>query len=98
DAPAIRGDPGGGPEPAVGVGGELSLPAAQISADPGGVGRPALDDLNEHGRLSLSAMPLSSSPSLPVGSFYILLIRRYRVMFGTTLPAMISASHTVSRM
>src|SRR5512132_575848 len=68
DAPAVLGDPRGGTEPAVGVGGELSLPAAQISADPGWVGRPALNDLNEHGLLSLSAMLLSSSPSLPVGS------------------------------
>ena len=64
DAPAVFGDPRGGPEPAVGVGGELSLPAAKISADPGWVGRPALDDLNEHGLLSLSAMSLSSIPFL----------------------------------
>jgi hypothetical protein len=68
DAPAVVGDPGRGTEPAVGVGGELSLPAAQIPADPGWVGRPALDDLNEHGLLSFSAMSLSSNPFLPVGS------------------------------
>src|SRR5215203_4122996 len=64
DAPAVFGDPSGGPEPAVGVGGELSLPAAQISADPGWVGRPHLDDLNEHGIVSFSAMSLASIPSL----------------------------------
>src|SRR5215218_8223317 len=64
DAPAVLGDPRGGPKPAVGVGGEQPLPAAQISADPGWVGRPALDDLNEHQLLSFPAMPLSSIPSL----------------------------------
>src|SRR5829696_12839 len=63
DAPAVFGDPGRGTEPAVGVGGELSLPAAQIPSDPGRVGRPALDDLNEHGLLSFPAMSLSSIPS-----------------------------------
>src|SRR5512132_458044 len=63
DAPAVLGDPRGGTEPTVGVGGELSLPAAQIPADPGWVGRPALNDLNEHELLSLSAMSLSSIPS-----------------------------------
>src|SRR6187431_2568440 len=60
DAPAVFGDPGRGAEPAVGVGGELSLPAAQIPADPGWVGLPALDDLNEHELVSFPAMSLSS--------------------------------------
>src|SRR5215203_7252319 len=55
DAPAVFGDPRGGTEPAVGVGGELPLPAAQIPADPRWVGRSTLDDLNEHGPLSFSA-------------------------------------------
>jgi hypothetical protein len=40
DAPAVLGNPGRGAQPAVGVGGEQPLPAAQISADPGRVGRP----------------------------------------------------------
>src|SRR4029453_2663061 len=74
DAPAVVGDPGGGAEPAVGVGGELSLPAAQVPADPGWVGRPALNDLNEHELLSFSAMPLSS-----IGS-------RLDLRVGPTLP------------
>src|SRR4029450_12911865 len=64
DAPAVLGDPRGGAEPAVGVGGELSLPAAQISADPGRGGRSALDDLNEHGLCVLARMWLSSILSL----------------------------------
>src|SRR5215213_3756541 len=48
-APAVFGDPGCRPEPAVGAGGELSLPASQVPADPGWVGRPTLGDLDEHG-------------------------------------------------
>jgi hypothetical protein len=47
-APAVIGDPRRGTEPAVGIGGELTLPATQIPADPGWVGRPTLDDPNEH--------------------------------------------------
>jgi hypothetical protein len=41
-------------------------------------------------------MPLSSSPSLPVGSSYILLIRRYRVTSGSTLPAKMAPSPTAA--
>src|SRR5919108_3622987 len=48
DAPAVLGDPRRGAQPAVGAGGKLSLPAAQIPADSGWVGRPALDDPNKH--------------------------------------------------
>src|SRR5215216_4903272 len=59
DAPAVFGDPGSGPEPAVGVGGELPVPAAEISADSGWVGRPALGDLNEHELPSLLGDALS---------------------------------------
>jgi hypothetical protein len=48
-APAVLGDSGRGAEPAVGVGGELSLPTVQLPADPRRVERPTLDDLDEHG-------------------------------------------------
>jgi hypothetical protein len=41
-------------------------------------------------------MSLSSSPSLPVGSSYILLIRRYRVTSGSTLPAKMAPSPTAA--
>jgi hypothetical protein len=68
DAPAVVGDPGRGTEPAVGVGGELSLPAAQVPADPGWVGRSALDDLNEHGLSVLLSDVAVVKPILPVGS------------------------------
>src|SRR5215211_3788586 len=105
DAPAVFGDPRGGPEPAVGVGGELSLPAAQIPADPRWVGRSTLDDLNEHGPLSFSASvpspgavgrPQHGDPKLGDRRRhpYILLIRRYRVTSGTTLLAMMAPSPT----
>jgi hypothetical protein len=48
-APAVLGDAGRGAEPAVGIGGELSLPAVQLPVDPSRVERPALHDLDEHG-------------------------------------------------
>jgi hypothetical protein len=38
------------------------------------------------------SLSLSSSPSLPLGSAYILLIRRYRVTSGSTLPAKMAPS------
>ena len=55
-APAVLGDAGRGTEPPVGVGGELSLPAVQLPADPRRVKRPALHDLDKHG-LRLPGMP-----------------------------------------
>jgi hypothetical protein len=41
-------------------------------------------------------MSLSSSPSLPVDSAYIRLIRRYRVTSGSTLPAKMAPSPTAA--
>jgi hypothetical protein len=49
DAPAVLRGPCRGAQPAVGIDGELSLPAVQLLADPGWVECPTLDDLNEHG-------------------------------------------------
>jgi hypothetical protein len=54
DAPAVLGGPCRGAQPAVGIDGELSLPAVQLLADPGWVEGPTLDDLNEHGSALLS--------------------------------------------
>ena len=76
--PTVVGDPRRGTEPAVGIGSELTLPATQIPADPRWVGRPTLDDPDEH------------EPP------YILLIRRYRVMSGSTLPAKTAPSPTAA--
>src|SRR4029453_14039942 len=63
-APSVIGDSVRGGEPAVGIGGELTLTAAQIPADSGWVRRPALDDPNEHELLPFPAMSLSSLPYL----------------------------------
>src|SRR5512132_2798897 len=54
DAPAVLRGPCRGAQPAVGIDGELSLPAVQLLADPGWVECPTLDDLNEHGSALLS--------------------------------------------
>jgi hypothetical protein len=61
DAPAVLGDPRRGAQPAVGAGGEQPLPTSQISADPGWIGRPAVDDPKEHELVSFPAMPLMRS-------------------------------------